>query len=72
VTVFPADDALGMGALLYAIEVKGRAVFYGTDTAALFEQTWQMFRERKMRFDVVILDHTYGPEQQGSDHLSSH
>ena len=24
-----------------------------------------------MRFDVVILDHTYGPEQPGSDHLSA-
>ena len=25
-----------------------------------------------MRFDVVILNHTYGPEQTGSDHLSAH
>ena len=24
-----------------------------------------------MRFDVVILDHTYGPEQEGSDHLNA-
>jgi hypothetical protein len=26
-----------------------------------------------MRFDLVVLDHTYGPEQPGSDnHLSAH
>jgi phosphoribosyl 1,2-cyclic phosphate phosphodiesterase len=72
VTAFPANHAPGMGAMLYAIQTNSRAMFYGTDTATLFEQTWQVFRERRMRFDVVILDHTYGPEQPGSDHLSAH
>ncbi len=51
-----------MGAMLYSIEANGRAIFYGTDTAALFEGTWQVFRHHKMRFDVVIMDHTYGPD----------
>jgi|CZKR01.1.fsa_nt_gi phosphoribosyl 1,2-cyclic phosphate phosphodiesterase len=72
VMAFPANHAPGRGAMLYAIEAAGCAVFYGTDTAALFEQTWQTFRRHKMRFDVVILDNTYGPEQPGSDHLSAH
>ena len=72
VMAFPANHAPGMGAMLYAIEAEGRSVFYGTDTATLFEQTWQAFRRRQMRFDVVILDHTYGPDQHGSDHLSAH
>jgi len=71
VMAFPANHAPGMGAMLYAIEAAGCAVFYGTDTAPLFEQTWQTFRQHNMRFDVVILDHTYGPEQPGSDHLSA-
>jgi len=71
VTAFPANHAPGMGAMLYAIEANGRALFYGTDTAALFEQTWQVLRERHMRFDVMILDHTYGPGQPTSDHLSA-
>ena len=39
VTAFPANHAPGMGAMLYAIETNGRTIFYGTDTAALFEQT---------------------------------
>jgi len=72
VIAFPANHAPGMGAMLYAIEANGRAVFYGTDTATLLEQTWRAFREHKIRFDVVILDHTYGPEQPGSDHLCAH
>jgi phosphoribosyl 1,2-cyclic phosphate phosphodiesterase len=72
VMAFPANHAPGMGAMLYAIEADGCAVFYGTDTATLFEQTWQAFRQYKMRFDVVILDHTYGPEPPGRDHLSAH
>ena len=71
VMAFPANHAPGMGAMLYAIEAAGCAVFYGTDTATLFEQTWQTFRQHKMRFDVVVLDHTYGPEQLGTDHLSA-
>jgi phosphoribosyl 1,2-cyclic phosphate phosphodiesterase len=25
-----------------------------------------------MRFDLVVLDHTYWPEEPGSDHLSAH
>lgn len=58
--------------MLYAIKAEGRSVFYGTDTATLLEQTWPAFRQHKMRFDVVILDHTYGPDQAGSDHLSAH
>jgi phosphoribosyl 1,2-cyclic phosphate phosphodiesterase len=71
VTAFPANHAPDMGAMLYAIEGNGRSVFYGTDTAILFEQTWRAFRQHNMRFDVVILDHTYGPEQSGVDHLSA-
>lgn len=72
VTAFPANHALTMGALLYAIESNGRSIFYGTDTAALLEQTWQAFHEHQLRFDVVILDHTYGLDEPGHDHLSAH
>ncbi len=72
VTAFPANHAPTMGAMLYAVEANGRSIFYGTDTATLLEQTWQAFHQYQIRFDVVILDHTYGPNQLGSDHLSAH
>jgi len=72
VVAFPANHAPGMGALLFAVEENGRSIFYGTDTASLFEETWQAFHQFQMKFDLVILDHTYGPSQPGSDHLSAH
>jgi len=72
VTAFPANHAQGMGAMLYAVEENGHSLFYGTDTASLFEETWQAFHRFQMCFDAVILDHTYGPAQPGSDHLSAH
>ncbi|HNZ12199.1 MAG TPA: MBL fold metallo-hydrolase [Anaerolineaceae bacterium] len=72
IIAFPANHAPGMGALLFAVEENGRSIFYGTDTASLFEETWQAFHQFQMKFDLVILDHTYGPSQPGSDHLSAH
>lgn len=71
VTAFPANHALSMGALLYAVVSEWGAVFYGTDTAALLEETWAAIQRHKLRFDTVILDHTYGPDEVGSDHLSA-
>jgi phosphoribosyl 1,2-cyclic phosphate phosphodiesterase len=72
VLAFPANHAPGLGALLYAVERDGRAVFYGVDTAALTEETWHAFHKLEMQFDLVVLDHTYGPDQPGGDHLSAH
>lgn len=72
VTPFPANHAPTMGAMLYAIEAEGRTLFYGTDTAGLAEESWRAFHTQQLCFDVVILDHTYGPEQEGNDHLSAY
>ncbi len=72
VTAFPANHDPTVEPLLYAIEADERCIFYGIDTATLPEETWQGFHRSKLRFDVVILDHTYGPHQAGSDHLSAH
>ena len=71
VTPFPANHDPAVGSLLYAVETDGRSVFYGTDTATLPEETWQAFHRLGVRFDLVILDHTYGPDEPGSDHLSA-
>jgi len=71
VTAFPANHDPTVEPLLYAVEAGGRSVFYGLDTATLPEETWRTFHQRKLRFDVVILDHTYGPDESGSDHLSA-
>jgi len=72
VTAFPANHDPVVEPLLYAIEADGRSIFYGTDTATLSEETWRAFHQHKLRFDVVVLDHTYGPDESGGDHLSAH
>ena len=72
VMAFPANHAPGMGAMLYSIAAEGRAIFYGTDTAALPEATWRGFGKFQMRFNLVVLDHTYGPGRRGDDHLNAH
>ena len=72
VTAFSANHDPVVEPLLYAIQANGRTFFYGTDTATLPEETWQGFHKKKLHFDLVILDHTYGPDETGSDHLSAH
>lgn len=71
VVAFPANHDTMVEPLLYAIETDEQCVFYGTDTAMLPEETWQGFRCYDMRFDVAILDHTYGPGMPSTDHLSA-
>ncbi len=72
VTAFPANHDPVVEPLLYAVEADGRCIFFGADTATLPEETWQGFHQHRLRFDLVILDHTYGPAEAGSDHLSAH
>jgi len=39
--------------------------------APLPEEAWRAFHRHRMRLDVVILDHTYGPGEPGSDRPSA-
>lgn len=71
VTAFPANHDSRVEPLLYAISAGGCSVFYGVDTAALPESTWRGLQRTQQAFDAVIFDHTYGPEEEGSDHLSA-
>lgn len=72
VTAVPANHDPGGEPLLYVIMTESRSIFYGTDTAALPEETWSGLRCCKFLFDLVILDHTFGPDEPGGDHLSAH
>lgn len=71
VIAFPANHAHGFGAFLYAIQQGDRCIFYGTDTASLYDETWDAFHDFGLQFDLVILDHTYGPGEDESDHLNA-
>jgi phosphoribosyl 1,2-cyclic phosphate phosphodiesterase len=72
VTAFPANHDPVVEPLLYAVQTDGYALFYGTDTDALPEETWRGFHRHHLRFDLVILDHTYGTSKTASDHMSAH
>lgn len=71
VTAFSTDHDKSVDSLLYAISEDGFTVFYGTDTDVLPEETWDGFHEKKLRFNVVILDHTYGPDNDSGGHLNA-
>jgi phosphoribosyl 1,2-cyclic phosphate phosphodiesterase len=71
VTAFPANHDPAVEPLLYAVEGQGQTIFYGTDTAALAEDTWRAFQRAGLRFDLIILDHTYGPDEPETDHLNA-
>jgi phosphoribosyl 1,2-cyclic phosphate phosphodiesterase len=69
VTAFPANHDAFVEPLLYAIEFEGRCLFYGNDTAALTESTWQALRQSGLRFDLVSLDHTFGFCEPQAGHM---
>ena len=71
VIAFPANHDQSVEPLLYAIHSEGKAIFYATDTAPLPEDCWQAFHRFELRFDLVIFDHTYGPDHPASDHLNA-
>lgn len=68
---YPANHALEYEALLFSIQREGRALLYGTDTAALLPEVWADLSARGIRYDLVILDHTYGIGYQTTDHLAA-
>jgi phosphoribosyl 1,2-cyclic phosphodiesterase len=71
VTALPANHDPAVEPLLYAIQSEGRCLFYGADTAALSEEVWRTFHRLGLRFDLMVLDHTYGPDEAASDHLNA-
>jgi len=71
VTAFSTAHDVSVNSLVYAIAEDDFTVFYGTDTDVLPEETWNGFREKGLRFNIVILDHTYGPDADSGGHLNA-
>lgn len=73
VTGYPANHGTVKGALLYAIEQDRQAIFYGTDTSVLPEHVWEHLLLAGTRFDLLVLDHTYGIgiDVSPPDHLAA-
>ncbi|MFN2111164.1 MAG: MBL fold metallo-hydrolase, partial [Anaerolineae bacterium] len=71
ITGYPANHATEYAALLYSIAYEDHAIFYGTDTAPLFDAVWHDLIAKETRFDLFILDHTYGQGYPSTDHLAT-
>ncbi|MDE3000069.1 MAG: MBL fold metallo-hydrolase [Gemmatimonadota bacterium] len=73
ITGYPGNHGTVKGALLYAIEQDGQAIFYGTDTSVLPEHVWEQLLRAGTEFDLLILDHTYGVgiDVSPPDHLAA-
>ena len=73
VTGYPANHGTDQGSLLYSIEQGHHAVFYGTDTSVLSEEVWEHLLLHRTRYDLLVLDHTYGIglDSRPADHLGS-
>jgi phosphoribosyl 1,2-cyclic phosphate phosphodiesterase len=71
VVAFSTNHDRAVQSLLYSIKEDDFTVFYGTDTDSLPEETWNGFHEMNMRFNLVILDHTYGPDADSGGHLNA-
>jgi len=56
--------------LLHVIEEAGRSLFYATDTGPLGEETWTDLAEAGHRFNVVVMDHTFGLRQRSNGHMN--
>ena len=71
ITGVAAQHASELTALLYVIEGGGRTLFYATDTGELPEPTWAALREHRFRFNVVVMDHTFGLAGRSTGHMNS-
>ena len=73
ITGYPANHAMDQASLLYSIKQGNLAVFYGTDTSVLSEEIWERLLFHRTRYDLIILDHTYGIglDSHPEDHLGA-
>jgi len=71
VTAFSSNHDKSVDSLLYAVTENDFSVLYATDTDIISNETWQGFRDKNLKFNIVILDHTYGPGVKNGGHLNA-
>lgn len=71
VTAFSTDHDVAAGSMIYAIREDNFTVLYATDTDKLLDETWESFKNKNMHFNLVIMDHTYGPDADSGGHLNA-
>ncbi len=71
ISAFSTNHDKSVDSLLYSITENNYTIFYGTDTDLIPEETWKGFHDKNLRFDIVILDLTYGLNIDGGGHLNA-
>lgn len=71
VTGFKTNHDNTIESLVYAVKENDKTVLYATDTDDLPEETWKGIHNNNLEFDLVVLDHTYGPNINGGGHLNA-
>ncbi len=67
VTPLPADHAKGENCYIYVIQIGNSTLLYGHDSGYFPEESWEKLVDYK--FDGVILDCTFGPEDCRTGHM---
>jgi phosphoribosyl 1,2-cyclic phosphodiesterase len=70
VTSLMAAHAPELTAMLFVIEHGERTLFYATDTGEIPEATWQALQARRLRIDLVVMDHTFGLADRVTGHMN--
>ena len=65
-----SNHDVGEESLVFAIRNEGNSIFYGTDTDELSSVSLTALVECGWKYDIVILDHTYGWDIDGGGHLN--
>ncbi len=71
VTALPTEHDSTVDSLIYIISENKTTILYGTDMEALTEETWGFLVRNNFKLNIVILDHTYGPDVNGGGHLNA-
>jgi phosphoribosyl 1,2-cyclic phosphate phosphodiesterase len=71
ITAFATDHDISVESMIYSITQNNITALYATDTDKFIEETWTAFKDKDIKFDIVIMDHTYGPDADSGDHLNA-
>ncbi len=67
---FSSNHDESVESLIYAVKQAGKEILYCTDTDSLSDETWNAMAGNSCKFDLIVLDHTYGFDIDGGGHLN--
>ena len=71
IIAFPANHDPEVEPLIFALTKAGKTLLYAADTDYFNEKVWDYFIDSKITFDIIVMDHTYGFQVDGSGHMNA-